>query len=188
MDVAYFKITGGHIREAFDRLCKERASARVEIEKLALSVGATLDRTYATRTGVLAFKFDGQAGAEKPHGWVGVKRCEWGCAPGKHKKFADLRKAMKDLRYPDNYDFLKWISGKDPGSCILEMSYYTAAAGYEHIKPGIDVLSLSIRPEGVNTKEWDPWWLPEENEFCVRLRMSEYWALKESKEPKTEKP
>lgn len=179
MDIAYFKITGGPIREAFDRLCQERAAARVEIENFALSVGATLDRTYATRTGIRAFKFEPPM--EKPNGWSGVPRCEWGYAPGRHKRFAELRKTMEELKYPDDHDFLKWISGKDPSSCIVGMRYYTAASGYERMGNGTDVLSLSVCPEGTNTEERDPWWLPEENEHCQRLKMSEYWALKEAK-------
>lgn len=169
-ELLHYAITGGPIRAAFDQYVADTKEARRQLVELTKEVGAEPGSAYV-RHCVVAFRLD-----TKPKGWKKAASCD-GYEPG--IRMTELRERMRSIVIPNGETFLIAISGRDTGHVLIGHVMYNATSGYKVIRPGLDILTLNQMPLNLNSsvEDWGAWWKPEEDEFCRRLKLSEYHQI-----------
>lgn len=182
MELTHFKITGGPIAAKWLEFKAYKIACMDAINAFVKEIGAK--NIWGGRS-VSYVEFEGAA----PPGWVKHKKKN-GHIPG--KKLPEVAKRMSELTIPEGKTLWKMLSGQSNHMIFTYRRLYESAAGYEEIDDHTGILSVTKKPtskdledDGGDMEDDDEaWWMPEETEHCVKLKLSEYHALLESKEEK----
>ena len=182
MEIIHFKITGGPIAAKWQEFKAHKIACMDAINAFVKEIGAK--QLWGGRH-ISYVEFEGSA----PAGWVKHKKKN-GHIPGKRLK--EIAKRMSDLTIPDGKVLWAMLAGRPTQMNFTYHRLYESEAGYEEIDDCTGILSVTKMPAskdleadgGEDTIE--TWWMPEETEHCVKLKLSEYHALLESKEEKGE--
>ena len=180
MNLNHFKITGGPIAAKWQEFKARKIACMEAINAFVKEVGAK--QIYGGRH-VSYVQFEGPV----PTGWVKHPKKN-GHIPG--KKLPELRTRMGELTIPDGGTFWELMAGRPKHMIFTYGGLHESGAGYQEIDETTGILSVTPKPatkdleaEGGNMEDVEEaWWMPEENEHCRKLKISEYHALLEQLE------
>lgn len=164
----YFKVTGGAVMAALERWKAKRAECTEARRVIEQEFGA--NGIYGNSAGLQGLVFPK---GNPPPGWDRLRHHIDVYRPtGKTKEGKALRKRLQSLKQVDALQFQTEVLGEDRDNPFrfmdgLSMRYMT----FETVG---DVVILRV-PKTKPSDEWTP-----PDEFCMPLKTSEYWQIKES--------
>lgn len=164
----YFKVTGGAVMTALERWKAKRAELTEARRRIEQEFEA--DGLYGNSAGLQGLVFPK---GNPPQGWERIRNQIDVYRPtARTKEGKALRKRLSELKQVDALQFQTEVLGEDRDNPFrfmdgLSMHYMT----FETIG---DVVILRV-PKTKPSDEWTP-----PDEFCIPLKTSEYWQIKES--------
>jgi hypothetical protein len=179
MNKKHYHVTGGIIHDRIKSFFELRKKAKEEARSFAEDIGAS--ELNSQGSCIVSAEFNGPP----PKGWV--KHRKGGYRPSEtRQEMKEVRERMQSIRYPGSSKFQSMVmTGTVDGD-----SMFTFMDGLrchfmecEPVKDGWLLSVPDIPPdasviEGRKNPQWEP-----PGDGCRRLKMSEYWQIKEREQP-----